>query len=169
MNVAVDSAQIASMTPDSTKAMAASVVETPTSSWQYKEEEDKMTSKKIYGAYVNAKEELQFEFPYNGGSVATVYLRNRDGKTDIILMVSKGQFAHSIDGQAIRVRFDDQQPGTYNCSTSSDGDSKVLFITNVSKFLKNAKAANKMIIEAEFYNEGLRQMEFDIAGLEWTH
>ena len=33
--------------------------------WIYAENEDKMTSKKIYNAYIEAKEDLSFSFPYN--------------------------------------------------------------------------------------------------------
>lgn len=137
--------------------------------WSYLEDTDKMTSKSVYHAQVNAREELEFKFPYQGGAVASIYLRNRDNKSDAIFMISKGQFTGSFQGQAIRVRFDEEKPFTFNCSPSSDGDSKVLFIDNTKGFITKLKSAKKVIVEAEFYNEGLRQMEFAVDGLKWEH
>jgi len=141
----------------------------PVENWSYWEDIDKMTSKSVYHAQVNAKEELQFEFPYQGGAVASIYIRNKDNKNEVVLMVSKGQFNGSIEGQAIRVRFDEGSPITYNCNPSSDSDPKFLFIQSTKGFITKLRSARKAIVEAEFYNEGLRQMEFVVDGLKWSH
>ena len=49
----------------------------PSSGWTYSEDEDKMTSKKTYYASIEAHESLEFDFPYNGGCTATLYVRKR--------------------------------------------------------------------------------------------
>lgn len=166
-------------TSSSSKEIASDTIDTllsptleqksPAGNWSYWENTDKMTSKSVYHAQVNGKEELQFEFPYQGGAVASIYLRNKDNKNDAVLMVSKGQFNSSIEGQTIRVRFDDGSPVMYNCNPSSDGDPKFLFVQSTKGFINKLKSAKKVIVEAEFYNEGLRQMEFVTDGLKWSH
>jgi len=44
-----------------------------------------------------------------------------------------------------------------------------LFIHPEPKFIAHAKIAKKMIVEAEFYQEGMQDMEFNTAGLKWEH
>src|ERR1700760_2855813 len=76
--------------------------------WHYSEEEDKMTSTKKYFANVDAKDELIFDFPYDGGSTATIYLRNKEHSNNVMLCISKGQFiCNASEGCTIRARFDD--------------------------------------------------------------
>lgn len=136
--------------------------------WSYEEDEDKMTSKKTFYAIVNSPTELNFDFPYEG-SAAALTLRHKRGSTDIILQITKGQFITPMDGTYIKARFDDLPASSYSCSEPSDNSSTVLFIDNTSRFLSNLKKHRKLIIEAEFYQEGLRQIEFDISNLKWDH
>lgn len=137
------------------------------SSWKYSEKEDKMTSNKILYASVIAKEKLQFDFPYNGGSEATLIIRKNDNVNDIMLRVSKGQFNNSISGGDVRIRFDELKPKKYSFLPPSDGSSDVIFLKPVKELLSKIKQSHKMIIEAEFFNEGLRHIEFDIEGLKF--
>lgn len=56
-------------------AVASSVdtgVIVPSSKWLYSDDEDKMTSIKTYYAELTVNDELMFDFPYDGGSVATL-------------------------------------------------------------------------------------------------
>lgn len=142
--------------------------ETNSSKWTYSENEDKMTSKKTYFAMIDSPTDLNFSFPYEGSS-AGITLRKKRGDTDIILQVTKGQFVTPYDGTTIRARFDEEPAGTYSCSEPSDHSSNVLFIQNENKFITKLKKHKKLIIEAEFYHEGLKQIEFDISGLKWAH
>ena len=48
----------------------------PKSKWEYSESVDEMTDKKSYLAYIVSENEVDFEFPYNGGSNLLLYLRN---------------------------------------------------------------------------------------------
>lgn len=137
-------------------------------SWTYQEKEDKMTSQKSFFAFVKSPTELGFKFPYEN-SVSGLTIRKKRGETDIMLQVSSGQFKSDYDGTTIKARFDSDKAITFSCSSSSDGSSNVLFIDNVKKFMSNLKTHNKLVIEAEFYSEGLRQIEFNIQGLKWNH
>ena len=141
----------------------------PSSKWLYSDEEDKMTSKKKYYAQLIANDELMFDFPYNGGSVATLTIRKKRGEVDAMLKISKGQFIHDYEGGSIKVRFGNAKPSIYAISKSSDQSSNLIFIDNVSRFISNLKKYKKLLIEAEFYNEGVRQIEFNIEGFKWDH
>ena len=151
---------------DSTTVATAPVE--PMNTWQYEEDTDKMTSKIELFASVEAKEKLQFNFPYAGGSTATFMIRKKDGKTSLLLLISKGQFHYNYGEQKqVRIRFDDTPAKNYNYSEASDGSSDVIFLNDEKGILAQIKASKKMLIEAEFYQEGNRTMEFNVEGLKW--
>ncbi|WP_316838721.1 hypothetical protein [Pedobacter gandavensis] len=142
---------------------------TPEYKWLYYDDEDKMTSKKDYYAELIANEELEFGFPYNGGSVATLILRKKRDENHVILQISKGQFIHNYSGASVKVRFGDSKANVYSISRPADHSSDVVFIDNTARFISNLKKHKKLLIEAEFYKEGSRQMAFDIEGFKWDH
>jgi len=137
--------------------------------WRYRIQEDKMTSDTTYIAYVEANEKLNFDFPYNGGSTVTLTIRKKGNETDVILRVSKGQFIPTVTGGLVRVRFGKDKARKYPTSMSSDYSSDVIFINNEREFVNNLKSHETVIIETEFYQEGLKQVEFDIDGMRWEH
>lgn len=143
--------------------------EEASSKWTFTEEEDKMTSKKSYFATIDANEELQFDFPYDGGSTASLLIRNKRGENNVMLQVSKGQFVAGVDGATLKIRMDNGPAQAYSASEASDGSSNVLFIESANKFIKKLKTAKKVLIEAEFYDAGNRVMEFDVDGFKWAH
>lgn len=54
----------------------------------------------------------------------------------------------------------------------SDGTTDMLFIKtptfrHLRGFVSDIKAVNRLRIEAEFFQEGRRVFEFDVAGLQW--
>jgi len=157
-----------SLPPDTEQDAAAKPAE-KTEKWEYSEEEDKMTSKKKYFANIVSDNELNFEFPYNGGSFGGVMVRKMNGKSEVILSISKGQFNTNSDGTYVKVRFDKNKPLTFAVNEPSDGSSTFLFVQNSKKFLTQLKNAKKMIVQAEFYQSGLREMEFTTAGFKWEH
>lgn len=138
--------------------------------WQYSDQEDDMTSKKTYYAQVQARELLYFKFPYKGGSTATLVIRNKGGENDVYVSVTKGQMlTRSYESTSYRVRFDDKPAERYPFIGPSDGSSTLAFINNTSKFIKKLKKSKKVIIEIEFYREGLNPIAFDVADLKWNH
>lgn len=142
----------------------------PSTMWDYASDTDKMTSKLTYQATINSTNKLQFESPYDGGSTASILIRNKDGKNDVMLIIDKGQFVSSVSDDAkVNVRFDSDLAIAFTGSEPSDGSSTVLFIDPAKKFITHIKNAKKMIVQAEFYESGLREMEFNVAGLKWDH
>lgn len=138
-----------------------------TTKWQFQEDIDKMTSKTVKYASIDANEELEFKFPYNGGSVASLTVRKKDGSNDIYLSVSKGQFNGTYDGGQVRIKFDDDQPKNFSFTAPSDSSTDLIFINSTKTIISKLKTTKKIIIEAEFFNEGNRQMEFDVSGFKW--
>jgi len=168
-----------SNTGDTTKSTTATTTTTTTKStaavdsskiWTYLADTDKMTSKLTYQATVTSLNKLNFDAPYEGGSTAAAIIRNKAGKNEIILSIDKGQFICDVsDGCAINVRFDNDPAIKFQGSEPSDGSSTVLFIEAPKKFIADVKKAKKMIVQAEFYESGLKEMEFNVDGLKWDH
>jgi hypothetical protein len=141
-----------------------------TTKWTYSDEKDKMSDGKVHIAQIDANENLEFKFPYDGGSTPTLILRNKEGKREVIFTISKGQFLpNTMDDQTIRVRFDNDKSERYSYSDAADGSTETIFISNSKKFLSRIKKSKKTVIECQFYDEGSRTMEFVSAGLNFPY
>lgn len=127
-----------------------------------------MSGTKTRTCLISADKELEFEFPYNGGSVATFFVRKKEGDTDTFLSVSKGQFMDTALGGSFRIKFDDNPPKKYSFSGAADHSSDVIFFNSSKAIIAELKKAKTMLIEATFYNEGSRTIEFDVSGFEWN-
>lgn len=145
-----------------------SYIEAP-NEWAYAEKIDKMTSLPIYLAQVVSSTVLDFEFPYEGGASAYLTIRNKDGLSKAYIEMSKGQFLIHSSAKMWKVRFDQDDTDYYLVYPASSGNSKIAFISRPHEFIPQVKKHKKLLIEAEFYQEGLRQIEFDISNLKWAH
>jgi hypothetical protein len=155
-----------------TEAAAASASDAKPSdakSWKYSEKVDKMSSETNYYASIDANEKLKFDFPYDGGSVANLTVRNKGKENEIILSVSKGQFNSKIENNTVRIKFDDEKPIEVPYTEPSSGSSDLIFIGTEKEVIAKLLTAKKVLIEAEFFNEGNRQMEFNVDGFKWGH
>lgn len=139
----------------------------PPSKWSYDNSEDAMDGK-YYTASIDADDLLNFDFPYNGGSTATLTIRKKRGGTDMYLRVSKGQFNSTYDGGRVRVKFDAKPAQTYSFLGASDGSSDIIFFEGVKGLITRMKNSERMIVEAEFYNNGRQKMTFQTEGLKWN-
>lgn len=137
--------------------------------WNYQESRDKMGRGTIKNAYVKSMNKLSFDFPYQGLQNATLQLRKHPkyGK-DVIVSIDKGQFlCNSYNGCKVSVRFDNTKPIRYNATEPSDHSTTYIFIRNYESFVSRAKKSKKIYIEAEFYREGYRVMEFNSEDLKF--
>jgi invasion protein IalB len=73
------------------------------------------------------------------------------------------------DGRNIKIKIDDKDPVTYKALSSSDGSSTYVFVSPVTRLVKQLKGAKTMVIEAEFYQSGLKQMEFNVKDFKWNY
>lgn len=142
--------------------------EKPTYLWEYSENVDEMDGKKNYFAVLVSDNQLNFDFPYNGGSSGIISIRNMNGKNTIALRIETGQFMSNFNGsEYIRIKFDDAVLESYNFGTASDGSSDIIFPSLSNKIIDKFKKAKKVKIEAPFYNEGRKVLNFSTEGLVW--
>jgi hypothetical protein len=152
---------------ENTKEKIDSTTDEDLSRWIYSEQEDKMSDNPIKTASIVANEQLEFDFPYSGGATATLTIRKKNSSTDVYLRISTGQFHGDYENPSVRIKFDNEKPKRYSYSEAEDASSDIIFLNSERELIAKMEKAKKMIIEAEFYQEGRRQMEFDVAGLKW--
>lgn len=144
--------------------------EEPTYLWQYNTSVDEMDGKTRLFTSLTSDNELSFAFPYNGGSVGTIIIRNMEGKNSVLIKIEKGQFMSNFnDSEYIRIKFDDDVLEKYNYSTAADGSSNLIFPSQSSKLISKIKKSKTIKIEAPFYNEGRQVLNFTTEGLEWDY
>ncbi len=116
-------------------------------------------------ASITSSNEVQFGFPYGGRQHAWLHIRKhpRYGR-DVILTIERSQFICRIGGCSVLVRFDDGQTARYSASEPADHSNNTLFITPFGRFTSNLAKAKRLRIEAQFYQEGARVLEFDVSG-----
>jgi hypothetical protein len=123
---------------------------------------------KIKSALVNSLNQFEFDFPYKRPQRATLQLRRHPkyGR-DVILQIERGQFLCGVSDCNVEVRFGAKKPTTFSAAEPADHDTTALFIRNHDSFVANARKADKVFIEAQFFREGNRVFEFDVSGLKW--
>lgn len=172
--VSVASSDEGSSTNESKEQVVAANAETKSgqkTKWEYNESADEMSEKTTFFATLTSDNEVNFDFPYDGGSSLSITVRQdpKYGK-DVYFRISKGQFSNSYNG-SVSVKFDNGSIEKYNCSGSSDADTGILFLNgNVSSFIKKLKTAKQIKVQASFFQEGDRTFTFTTpVGLEWEH
>ena len=140
-------------------------------SWNYFTDTDEMNDSKSRFASLVSDNTVNFDFPYQGGSSLSLIVRYmKKYGTDVYIKISSGQFiCNEYQGtNNVRVRFDDAAPIKFSTNEPSDGSSDMLFLNNAKKFIKLAKQAKTIKIEAPFYQEGNRIFTFTVdKPLEW--
>lgn len=137
--------------------------------WDYSDQKDDMRGTSEHIAKIVSSDKLDFDFPYNGGSNGTIYLK-RGSKHGILVLlkIEKGQFiCHSFTGGHVAVKFDQKPVQNFRCESTSDGSSNYIFIEPESKFIAGIRAAKHTIIETEYFQAGNRQLSFTTEGLKW--
>ncbi|MBD9609776.1 hypothetical protein [Pseudomonas sp. PDM08] len=137
--------------------------------WTYENVQDSMTQKTINRALLGSTNRLSFDFPYRGTQQAQLQLRKhpRWGQ-DVILQIQKGQFlCNSYDGCSVSVRFGNGKPKEFSAGEPNDNSRTSIFIQGYSNFVSELRKVDKVYIEASFYQEGNRTLEFAVDGLDW--
>jgi hypothetical protein len=137
--------------------------------WDYETTQDSMSQKPVTTAFIRSTNRLSFDFPYGGAQQAMLQLRKhpRWGQ-DVILHIQKGQFlCNSYNGCSVSVRFGNGKPKQFSAGEPSDNDSTYVFIRGYNSFVSELRKVDKIYIEAQFYQEGNRTMEFVVDGLDW--
>ena len=134
--------------------------------WEYTSTSNDM-GEKTEMAYVLAKDLVEFDFPYNGGSQGKITLRKKNGGYDAMFLIDKGQIQTEYDGTYIRIKFDDEAPVKWSMAEASDNSSDVLFFNSEKKFVDKLKKSKKVVLEIPFYQSGNQQFVFNTADLKF--
>lgn len=139
--------------------------------WVAFEEVDEMSNEVRYFKKTESLNELEFDFPYQGGSSFTLMVRGKENqKPEIILLTDNGQFMSSFGGsEHLRLKFDDGEAFTVTYNSSANGNANVIFLNSESKILKMLPTAKKLKIEAPFFESGCQIIDFDVEGFTWEH
>ncbi|GAB4021656.1 hypothetical protein [Spirosoma koreense] len=136
--------------------------------WQYEKRVDQQ-GRTVYKASTVSPKLLEFDFPYNGGSVATLTIRKRASDTHVYIQVSKGQFNRSFQGGQARVRFDGAPPVSYAFSAAENGSANVIFFDAGKALVDKLKTSRTMDVDVDFAGQGKRQITFRTDNLNWNH
>lgn len=154
--------------PSSTKPSYNKGPAAGTTTWTYEKTIGK-DGNPVYKAVLVSPTVLNFDFPYTGGSTATLTLRHKNSLTYAYLEVSKGQFNRSFQGGNASIRFDGKPPVRYSLSAAENGRANIVFFDSAQKLINQMKGARKMVVDIEFYAQSKRHIEFTTRGLTWNH
>lgn len=136
--------------------------------WTYDQRADPMGRGTIKTATTESRNQITFRFPYHGAQRAELELRLHPqyGK-DVILSFRKAHFLCHPDECSVLVRFDDAKAERYSAAGPADHSTTHIFIRGYDRFVARLRSAKVVRIEAQFYQDANRVLEFDVAGLEW--
>jgi hypothetical protein len=134
--------------------------------WKYSTNKDDVSGKPFKDATVLSNNTEQLEFPYQGGTVGFITIRNhpRYGK-DIIFQVNKGQLSCQYNNCYISIRFDDGPVIKNYVTEPADNSHESYFLSNYKKTLAKIQASKKIYVEVTFHSQGSRTFEFNTYGL----
>ncbi|MHC6084537.1 hypothetical protein ACYT85_15080 [Ralstonia solanacearum] len=138
-------------------------------SWSYSSDPDNMGKGTIRFASIESINTLEFKFPYSGEQHATLTIRKhpRHGN-DAIIQIQRGQFVCPVSGCSVMVRFDDGESTRYRAAEPADHSTTALFLEPYNKFYMGLAKSKRVRIEVDFYQEGSRMVEFNVAGFNPT-
>lgn len=153
---------------DSSEAKADELVKKE--NWQNTTSNDEMRGTKSMSTATISTNQVNFAFPYGGGSNLVLNVRNNNKTKDVIIVISKGQFiCGSLDGCPVSFKFDNDPVQTITMIGSDSHDSDILFINSqktANRVIQKLKTSKRLIIEPKFYQEGSKQFTFDVSGFK---
>jgi TonB family protein len=145
------------------------VLPTSSLSWRYDVTYDRMREEQTEWAHMESSNTLSFGFPYQGGSKVSLALaKNKHQGLSVILKVDKGQFnCSSLEPCRVYAKLDTGEVLHFYGNIPTDGKADMLFISPEAKMVDLLRKSKHLTIEAGFFQEGSRQMEFDVSDLQW--
>ncbi|EIZ78251.1 hypothetical protein WSK_3133 [Novosphingobium sp. Rr 2-17] len=141
----------------------------PETKWSYSENKDELRGSTTYLASIASENTVEFGFPYTGDQHLTITMRK--GKAfgdDVYFEIERGQFICGIYDCDGTISFDGKAE-KLSLVPPEDHSTTILFAKHGSAIIKKLKAAKKVVVELQFYQEGNRQFTFETAGLKWEH
>ena len=143
----------------------------PPENWTYDvDNSDKMDNTKVYTAACKSTGTIELAAPYEGENYGYIHVRKgwKHHSNEVYITVDKGQFMYKYsEGSVIKVKFDQSGPVSFSFLEASDGSTGIIFLEDSVRFLEKLKKSKHVIIEAEFFDNGYKQLEFNTDGLKW--
>lgn len=168
----------AKLTPAASSAPSAPIVVAkepvpppkPATAWEYSTAKDEMRGTEKFYAVLKSSNQVELDFPYQGGSTLTLAVR-KYGKdpTDVLLFIDKGQVTCHMDGCDLAVKFDDEPVSSVHAHEATGGSTNAMFLDYPTTFIKKMKSSKHLIIEVPVYQAGDKQFKLETAALEWAH
>lgn len=137
--------------------------------WTYKENYDKMRDERTHIAALSSSNTVSLKYPYDGKTSLTLEIRSSSKNEKIIVSTNKGMISCLIDCRAL-VKFDNGK--IYKIDFEPFGHDFNAIILPASQnrwFFERLKSSSKIYIELPYYENGVRQFEFDSGNLIWNH
>lgn len=151
--------------PDNVSSTTAQTI----SGWAYEQSQDTMRGTVTKYAVLKSTNKLDFSFPYNGGSTAElVIFGGKSNRYYVNLDIDKGQFLQrrmwfKFDNGPV---LDSLKFGDLSVHEDGSADTVSIAQGNTRGFVQKIDKSSRLTIEAEFYKDGKKQIEFDVAGLD---
>lgn len=140
-------------------------IEVEKKTWSLQTKQDEMDDSKSFWYSLQSDNYANFDFPYEGDSYLTITVRwMKKYGYDVLLEITDGQMVgDEYNGtNYVRVRFDGGKVQKFYYNEPNDGSSNLVFLRNAQKFIEKCKNAKDIIIEQEFYQEGVHQFKFHV-------
>jgi hypothetical protein len=158
----------------SASAKATEQATDPTDGWQYHESFDSFKKETTKLATVLSRNEFELGFPYQGAQRAMLWYRPDSDPQSIgavlALSIEHGQFSCG-QGCSIWIKINDDEPFSWKAKPLGDGSHMLsLSIRDYPPFLTACDIemlleTKTLTVRAEFFQEGSRDMEFNVHGL----
>lgn len=141
----------------------------PTSDWRVTERTDPMTDQTVKTACVTSSNQVHLSPPYGPRSAQLCIRQHPEFGRDVYLSLSgSGQIlCRSYSNCTIPIRFDNGAVQRFTGNEPSDNSSETIFVANDGRFITAAKAASRIRVQLEFYQNGNQTFDFPARGLEW--
>jgi hypothetical protein len=135
--------------------------------WSKDESVDSMTGKPVVNLQNRSTYSFPLDFPHRGMHYAYIVVRKhpRYG-TDAMITVDEGQLHCQYRNCRILVRFDQGKPTSFSVSGPADNSSDTWFIDDTSRFIGQLSRAKNVIVELQFYQQGIRELKFETTGFK---
>lgn len=148
---------------------AAPAAPAPASDWRVDESTDPLTDETIKIACATSSNQVYLSSPYGPRSARLCIRQHPKFGRDVYLTLDgSGQIlCRSYDNCTVPIRFDDGTVQSFSGGEPSDNSSETIFIVNDGRFITAAKAASRIRVQLEFYQNGNQTFDFPARGLEW--
>jgi len=138
--------------------------------WEYRVDEDPMTSRKSRYATIQSENTVDFGFPYSGAQHGTLMLRDHPTHgRDVMFSIERGQLqCRSYEDCSLRVRFDNGEPQRWSAVGPADNSSTLIFLRSEKAFVQKFRDAKVVRIQVPVYQEGAPIFEFHVSGFDNT-